>query len=122
MDLTAIQYLIMGLPYLVIVGLLWGIQNKDKSPVKEIPLAVIKLAKIVDTIRLIPRLILVGYGILVYNISVWAMSNLKDPVAQAAFVSTIIGAIPFIMKFYMQNRKDWNQDADTTVPPELPKG
>ena len=45
-----------------------------------------------DTLRLIPRLLMIAYGFVFWNSTQWFMA-LPDPTnAQAAFISTIVGA------------------------------
>tara|TARA_Y100000034_G_scaffold89637_1_gene107890 strand:- start:129 stop:452 length:324 start_codon:yes stop_codon:yes gene_type:complete len=51
-----------------------------------------KTSGIMDTFRLIPRLIMVAYIYAFYSATTWFM-QLPDPTnAQAAFISTIVGA------------------------------
>ena len=51
-----------------------------------------KTAGFLDTLRLIPRLLMVAYGGIFWISTQWFM-NLPDPTnAQAAFISTIVGA------------------------------
>lgn len=50
--------------------------------------------------RVIPRLLVALYGVLFYTVSDWFM-GLDDPTnAQAAFVSTVVGAGAAIFNFY----------------------
>jgi len=49
-------------------------------------------AGFMDTLRLIPRLLMICYGYIFWMSTQWFM-NLPDPTnAQAAFISTIVGA------------------------------
>ena len=51
-----------------------------------------KTSGIMDTFRLIPRLIMIAYIYAFYSATTWFM-QLPDPTnAQAAFISTIVGA------------------------------
>ena len=51
-----------------------------------------KTAGFMDTLRLIPRLLMIAYGYVFWMSTQWFM-NLSDPTkAQAAFISTIVGA------------------------------
>ena len=51
-----------------------------------------KIAGQLDKLRVIPRLIMIAYIYAFYSATVWFMS-LSDPTnAQAAFISTIVGA------------------------------
>jgi len=43
---------------------------------------------------------IIGFAMIVWHVGEWFM-GLKDPVmAQGAFVSTVYGAIPFVVNFY----------------------
>ena len=51
-----------------------------------------KTAGFMDTLRLIPRLLMIAYGYVFWMSTQWFM-GLSDPTnAQAAFISTIVGA------------------------------
>jgi hypothetical protein len=51
-----------------------------------------KAAEFMDTLRLIPRLLMVAYGYVFWLTTSWFM-NLPDPTnSQAAFCSAIVGA------------------------------
>jgi len=51
-----------------------------------------KTAGILDTFRLIPRLIMIAYIYAFYSTTVWFMTLSNPTNAQAAFISTIVGA------------------------------
>ena len=60
-----------------------------------------KTAGIMDTFRLIPRLIMVAYISAFYSSTPWVMA-LADPTnAQAAFISTIVGACAAFFGLYV---------------------
>lgn len=64
-----------------------------------------KLADAVDTWRVIPRCILSIYGYMMYETTTWFMS-LPDPnMAQAGFISTVIGGAAGIFAFYCNTGK-----------------
>lgn len=55
--------------------------------------------------RIVPRLMIAGYGYLLWDISQWFMS-LSDPTgAQAAFVSTLVGASAAVFGLYTNSGK-----------------
>lgn len=67
------------------------------------------IAEIVDAFRIIPRFILIGYGVLCYNMYLW-FTSLEDPTqTQAAFVSIIIGVAGYIIGSYYKTGKDWDK-------------
>ena len=60
-----------------------------------------KTAGVMDTFRLIPRLIMVAYIYAFYSSTTWFMA-LEDPTnAQAAFISTIVGAGAAVFGLYV---------------------
>jgi len=59
--------------------------------------------KRVNQWRIIPRLMVTMYGVLFYQVAVWFMA-LQDPNgAQAAFVSTVVGAAAGFFGFYVKS-------------------
>ena len=55
--------------------------------------------------RIVPRLLIMGYGYTFYEVSQWFMT-LDDPtVTQAAFVSTIVGAAAAFFGLYVNSGK-----------------
>lgn len=64
-----------------------------------------KLAEAFDTWRVVPRALVVGYCWMLVQVSQWFMA-LPDPTsAQAAFVSTIVGAAAAIFGLYTNSGK-----------------
>lgn len=58
------------------------------------------LYSLLNEYRLVPRLMLAGYGWLMWDVSMWFMA-LKDPTAtQAAFVSTMVGVSGALFGLY----------------------
>jgi len=56
-----------------------------------------------DSWRIMPRIMVGLYGTLMYNVSEWFMSLPVPTGAQAAFVSTIVGAAGMIFGFYVNS-------------------
>jgi hypothetical protein len=68
-----------------------------------------KLAQAVDDWRLVPRILVVLYGHLFYNVADWFM-NIPDPtIAQTGFVSTIVGSAAAIFGLYVSSGKNNNK-------------
>jgi len=66
------------------------------------------IADVIDAYRVIPRIILMGYGVLIYNMYQW-FTLLDNPnTQQAAFVSTIIGAFSAVAGLYFKSGRDKN--------------
>lgn len=66
-----------------------------------------RLPEAVDRWRVAPRLFVLGYGWLMWDVAHWFMA-LPDPnAAQSAFVSTMTGVAAAIFGFYVNSgRKD----------------
>ena len=59
--------------------------------------------KTLNNYRLIPRILILGYSWLLYDVSLWFMS-LSDPSGtQAAFVSTMVGASAAFFGLYTRS-------------------
>lgn len=50
--------------------------------------------------RVIPRLMVLAFGVVVWDVGDWFMSLHEPSMAQGAFVSTVYAAIPFVINFY----------------------
>ena len=62
----------------------------------------IMVAECLNRLRIIPRVIVAGYGYLIWLVVNWFM-QLPDPGnQQAALVTTVVGAAGIIFGFYMQ--------------------
>ncbi len=81
--------------------------------------AVLTWARLIDETRVVPRLCLIGYSVLVYRVTTWAMGLPDISIGQTAFISTVVGIIPLIFNFYMQNKRDWSKD-DVSIPSTVP--
>lgn len=62
-----------------------------------------KIAAVLDRLRIVPRLIVVMYGILFYQVAMWFMSLVAPTGPQATFVSVIVGAAGVIFGFYVNS-------------------
>ena len=61
------------------------------------------IAYLISLLRIMPRIMIGLYGYLFYDVTTWFM-NLADPtMAQAAFVSTMVGAGAGFFGLYMSN-------------------
>lgn len=59
--------------------------------------------ELINAYRVIPRLMVAGYGALIWTVSSWFMT-LPDPTGpQAAFVSTLVGASAGVFGFYVNS-------------------
>jgi len=62
-----------------------------------------KTADLINRYRIIPRLVITGYAVMIWAVAQWFMS-LNDPSAtQAAFVSTMVGVSAAVFGFYVNS-------------------
>lgn len=67
----------------------------------------INYAEILDSFRIIPRVLLIAYGYFCWEIFLW-FKMLEDPNSQqAAFVSAVVGISGYVVKIYCQSGNDW---------------
>ena len=59
------------------------------------------IADIINKLRIVPRLLMLGYGFIFYEITHWFM-NIPDPTApQSAFVATVVGSAAAFFGLYV---------------------
>lgn len=68
------------------------------------------VAECLNRLRVIPRILVAGYGVLVWQVVAWFMDLPLPDTQQAALVTTVVGASGIVFGFYMQggitNRKN----------------
>ena len=68
------------------------------------------IARVLDAYRTVPRLLVLLYGLMCYQVSIWFM-GLEDPtVAQGAFVSVIWGAAAAWFGLYCKTGWKWSEE------------
>jgi hypothetical protein len=60
------------------------------------------IAECLNRLRIIPRLLVTGYGILIWQVVSWFMGLPSPDTQQAALVTTVVGASGMVFGFYMQ--------------------
>ena len=66
-------------------------------------------AKIIDTYRVVPRIIIIGYSVLLYQTTNWFMM-LPDPSSpQSMFISTVVGAGAGVFGLYANSGTKWEK-------------
>ncbi len=60
------------------------------------------IAECLNRLRVIPRVLVAGYGILVWQVVEWFMHLPTPDTQQAALVTTVVGASGIVFGFYMQ--------------------
>lgn len=67
------------------------------------------LAEAIDAWRVVPRLLVLCYGYLVWDVVQWFM-NLGDPTSQhAALVSTVVGVAGAVIGIYTNTGRKWSE-------------
>ena len=66
------------------------------------------MAELLDAYRVIPRLWLAGYAVMLWRVSDWFMALADPSTQQAALVSTVWGAGAMITAFYVQTGRKWS--------------
>lgn len=64
------------------------------------------VAEFINDLRILPRVIVVGYMWIFYETSMWFMSLDAPTATQAAFVSTIVGAGAGFFGLYIRGGKE----------------
>ena len=59
-------------------------------------------AECLNRLRVIPRILVAGYGVLVWQVVDWFMNLPAPDTQQAALVTTVVGASGIVFGFYMQ--------------------
>lgn len=59
-----------------------------------------KLAKAMNDLRVVPRILVIGYGVLFYQVSFWFMTLVAPTNTQAAFISTMVGISAAVFGLY----------------------
>lgn len=68
-----------------------------------------------DMARIVPRVSLAFYGWLAYDLHRWFKDQPDISTAQTIYISVVWGAIPLLLRFYMENGPKWS-------PPEASAG
>lgn len=70
------------------------------------------LAEALDYFRIVPRLILVSYSYMMYEVIQWFMDLTNPNAEQAGFVVSVIGIAGVIISLYQKSGRDWTN----TIP------
>lgn len=64
-------------------------------------------AELADAWRVVPRILVFGYGVMLYHVALWFMA-LPDPTgSQSAFASTVFGAAAAVFGLYTGTGRKW---------------
>jgi hypothetical protein len=68
------------------------------------------IAEVLDAFRLVPRGLLVAYGLMLFHVSEWFMA-LPDPSgSQSAFISTVWASSAAWSAFYLNSGRKWKDN------------
>jgi len=70
--------------------------------------SLLTVAELADAFRVLPRIILVGYGLVVIELVHWAMNLPSITVEQAGLVSIVTAMFAPLSNWYMQTGRKWN--------------
>ena len=65
--------------------------------------------EIIDGARIFPRIFVLGYGLLVWDIWEWWQWLENPSTAQAAFTTSIIGLCIPLLGWYMSTGRNWSK-------------
>lgn len=72
--------------------------------------ALLDIAEVVDAFRIVPRSILVAYGLLVWTVVTWFMGVPTPTVEQAALPTVVTGLIAAVVGLYQNSGRKWKKD------------
>lgn len=62
----------------------------------------------IDAMRIFPRIFVIGYGVMAWDVHDWAQSLNDLSTAQSAYVTSIIGLCIPLLGWYMTTGRKWN--------------
>lgn len=65
------------------------------------------IAEVIDAFRVVPRSVLILYGILVWVVVSWFMGLPEPTTQQAALVTTVTGLIAAVAGLYQNSGRPW---------------
>jgi hypothetical protein len=71
------------------------------------------VAELIDAYRVVPRLILCGYGYMVWDMWRWVQSLSDLTTQQAAYVTSITGLAVPLTGWYMGSGRKWSTKGDS---------
>ena len=65
------------------------------------------IAELIDSFRVVPRIILLCYGYMVYDITMWFKILENPSSSQSMFISVVYGAAAGIFGLYSKSGREW---------------
>ncbi len=69
----------------------------------------------IDAYRVIPRILVLGYGYLFWKVVFWFCSRPDVSTNQAAVIATIASVAATLFVFYVRTGRDWNSSKDDEI-------
>lgn len=77
------------------------------------------VAEMIDAFRIVPRVVLVLYSMLVYIVVTWFM-GIPTPLTQhAALVTTVVGMAAVVIGLYQKSGRTWGDKLNITVKKDV---
>lgn len=70
----------------------------------------LNVAEVLDAFRVVPRIIMVGYAVVVVQVTLWFMGIETPSATQMGFVNVIWGAAGLLSGWYMSTGRKWDKD------------
>ncbi len=67
------------------------------------------IAEVLDVLRVVPRLLVTGYGYLVWDTVQWYQALPEPSTQHTALVSAIVGASAMVFGFYTNTGTNWDR-------------
>ena len=70
---------------------------------------ILTVAELIDAYRIVPRIILIGYSLLTWNVVSWYMAQPDPSMQHTVLVTAIVGVIAPIAGLYQSSGRKWAQ-------------
>ena len=77
---------------------------------------ILDFSEVIDAFRLVPRILLIAVGFLVWHVVEWFMALKEPSTQQATLVATITGIIPAVIGLYQNSGRFWGTKTRDTPP------
>jgi len=69
--------------------------------------SMLDLAELVDAFRVVPRISVAMYGLMMFQVTIWFMGLDAPTTQQSTFISIVYGAAAGFFGFYLNSSRDW---------------
>ena len=81
----------------------------------------LEIAEVIDAWRIVPRIILVAYGYLVWYVINWFLVISNPDTGQTALAVSIAGSIPVVIGLYQHSGRSWGPHGNRSFRNQQPK-